>query len=291
MRNTPQSITKHFHTLLAQINAEQGYILNIASDSTLGFQCKFNADGSPIETEDDLIISVIIDAALKGRQALIIRNAMIDSRFANDWDVMRLQVRSVMCVPLWDEDRIVQLVYVENRSKRGVFNEGQVTLLEELGGEIGSGVKSERRSDLRVISFPQPLQVGGESEASRLEVGKGTEDAQLEYTLKSPNPRYILHGTIGQGGMGIVHRATDRLTGEIIALKQVYFSKERLAHLSQQTSMTERDLRIALAQEFQIVASMRHPHIISVLDYGFGLDQQPYFTMAYLSKSETFLEA
>lgn len=36
------------------------------------------------------------------------------------------------------------------------------------------------------------------------------------------NGRYHLHEPLDKGGMGVVHRATDRLTGETVALKQVF---------------------------------------------------------------------
>lgn len=44
----------------------------------------------------------------------------------------------------------------------------------------------------------------------------------------------------------------------------------------------EQALRVALAQEFRVLASLRHPHIVSVLDYGFDAERQPYFTMEFL---------
>ena len=70
--------------------------------------------------------------------------------------------------------------------------------------------------------------------------------------------------------MGIVHRATDRLTGETVALKQVFLSSQQQALSNHSALKIHRALRLALAREFQMLASMRHPHIISVLDYGFG---------------------
>ncbi len=38
-------------------------------------------------------------------------------------------------------------------------------------------------------------------------------------------------------------------------------------------------LRLALAREFATLAGLRHPNIISVLDYGFDAERNPYFTM------------
>ncbi|MEM7799899.1 MAG: AAA family ATPase, partial [Chloroflexota bacterium] len=88
--------------------------------------------------------------------------------------------------------------------------------------------------------------------------------------------------------MGKVFRATDRLTDEIVALKQVTALSE-MAETA--TNISEYDLRMSLAHEFKTLASLRHPHIISVLDFGFDTDQQPFFTMAYLPKSQPILVA
>jgi tetratricopeptide (TPR) repeat protein len=97
--------------------------------------------------------------------------------------------------------------------------------------------------------------------------------------------RYILQGQLGAGGMGVVYRATDRLTGKVVALKQVTKAIEDLS------SRRGAALRLALAQEFKVLAGLRHPHIISVLDYGFDENGQPYFTMDLLENAPTILDA
>ena len=91
--------------------------------------------------------------------------------------------------------------------------------------------------------------------------------------------------------MGVVYRATDRLTGETVALKQVHLSDKLQISDSLAPNATEDDLRLSLAHEFQILAGLRHPHIISVLDYGFDGAKRPYFTMTYLPNAQTILEA
>lgn len=98
--------------------------------------------------------------------------------------------------------------------------------------------------------------------------------------------RYQLHEQIGSGGMGAVYRAADRLTGQTVALKRVTVPGDQLRFASIGAST---DYRLALAQEFRTLASLRHPNIISVLDYGFH-DKQPYFTMDLLEAPQSVVE-
>ncbi len=97
--------------------------------------------------------------------------------------------------------------------------------------------------------------------------------------------RYRLQDKLGQGGMGVVYRATDRLTGDTIALKQVQISAKLLAFMSRPSTTVSQNIQLALGREFQTLATLRHPHIISVLDYGFvqtDTEPQPFYTMTYL---------
>ena len=91
--------------------------------------------------------------------------------------------------------------------------------------------------------------------------------------------RYELLDQIGQGGMGAVYRAMDRLNGKEIALKQVLSVPGESDFVN---TSDVGDFRLALAKEFQMLASLRHPNVIEVLDYGFDtIDQQsqPFYTM------------
>ncbi len=100
------------------------------------------------------------------------------------------------------------------------------------------------------------------------------------------NKRYVLHDLLGQGGMGAVYRVTDRLTGQDVALKQVI----TFGDSSADTPGSDSDFHLALSDEFRTLASLRHPHIISVLDYGFE-ERQPFFTMELLEQPRTLLAA
>jgi tetratricopeptide (TPR) repeat protein len=114
-------------------------------------------------------------------------------------------------------------------------------------------------------------------------------------TLALVSNRYRIVDQIGSGSMGMVYRAVDRLSGDAVALKWVTVPGKELQFASQATIF---DFRLALAQEFKTLASLRHPHIISVLDYGFVRDPDqeggrphPFFTMTLLDGARTILEA
>jgi predicted ATPase len=103
------------------------------------------------------------------------------------------------------------------------------------------------------------------------------------------NRRYMLQDTLGEGGMGVVYRAFDRLAGQEVALKSVKASTRELMFNSRTDDSG--NLKLALAREFQTLASLRHPHIISVLDYGFDEQSQPFFTMELVEDARTIVEA
>ncbi len=99
--------------------------------------------------------------------------------------------------------------------------------------------------------------------------------------------RYELLEPLGSGGMGSVFQARDLLTGSFVALKQVAVPVDHDLLAGRANGRFD----LALAQEFRALATIRHPHIISVYDFGFGRQGQPYYTMEYLDGGRTILES
>ena len=99
--------------------------------------------------------------------------------------------------------------------------------------------------------------------------------------------RYQLLDKLGQGGMGSVYKAYDRLNRQFVALKQVV---AKTGFPSSPVDDSE-SIRLSLAHEFQTLASLHHPHVIGVLDYGFDASKQPYFTMSLVHPSQPITQA
>ena len=99
--------------------------------------------------------------------------------------------------------------------------------------------------------------------------------------------RYQLVQQLGAGAMGEVYEAHDRLYQQRVALKQVHTKFYQDGQ--ELTAGSGTQVRLALANEFQVLSSLRHPNIIGVTDYGFHIGQ-PYYTMQYLDNPSTIRE-
>lgn len=99
--------------------------------------------------------------------------------------------------------------------------------------------------------------------------------------------RYEILNKLGEGGMGVVYQALDRLTNQPVALKELKVNVRTPVNYNQTTLSSK---LLSLANEFQILGSLRHPNIVSVLSYGFDETRQPYFTMDLLTGVQTITE-
>src|SRR5664279_691837 len=83
--------------------------------------------------------------------------------------------------------------------------------------------------------------------------------------------RYRIENRLGRGGMGDVYRAFDEDEDRPVALKRM--------HAEQDDDPARARLRFR--REFHTLASLRHPRIVTV--YDFGVDAGvPYYTMELL---------
>ncbi len=140
-----------------------------------------------------------------------------------------------------------------------------------------------------LIRAVEPPSDAGRSSWTRLLAGISPERAApTEEVRRGPGPslaaRYRVINQIGHGGMGRVYRALDRSTGRVVTLK-------RLRTEDEAADASLGDARLTLAQEFRLVASLRHPNIISVLDYGFDEDRMPFLAMDLEENAHTIIEA
>jgi serine/threonine-protein kinase len=100
----------------------------------------------------------------------------------------------------------------------------------------------------------------------------GGPKAEVSGQPEPASGRYQLLGTLGGGGMAIVHEVLDRATGRRVAQKRLRPQE------SEQRMQRTREL---FEREFHTLAQLAHPRVVEVYDYGVD-ERGPYYTMELL---------
>lgn len=109
-------------------------------------------------------------------------------------------------------------------------------------------------------------QPGGESSVTRTRTPPGRKVVPPG----SVNlPGFGIEEVIGQGGMGVVYLARQLVLNRLVAIKMVLAGEEA----------DSRDI-IRFLAEAEVIASIRHPHVVQVFEYG-EHDGLPYLVMEY----------
>jgi serine/threonine protein kinase len=95
--------------------------------------------------------------------------------------------------------------------------------------------------------------------------------AELGYAGSDAVPGYEILREIHRGGQGVVFEALQRSTQRTVALKVL---------LAGEFAADERRRRFE--REVELVASLRHPNLVTVYDSGFLDDGRPFFAMEYV---------
>ncbi len=84
--------------------------------------------------------------------------------------------------------------------------------------------------------------------------------------------RYIVEGVLGRGGMGEVHRGRHERLGLVVALKIL--------------TEVSPDLEKRFEREAQLMARVRHPNIVAILDFGQTSTGLPVIAMEFIDGEE-----
>jgi eukaryotic-like serine/threonine-protein kinase len=97
------------------------------------------------------------------------------------------------------------------------------------------------------------------------------EEEPAPASLPTRFGHYVILELLGEGGMGVVHKAREPTIGRIVALKRI-----------RDGELASADARRRFLAEARAAADMHHPHVVPILDVG-EHEGQLYFTMPYMS--------
>jgi adenylate cyclase len=86
----------------------------------------------------------IVESVVRDRVAVLTSDALTDDRFEAGQSIRIQQIRSAMCVPLWDRDRVIGALHVDTPLKTGTFTADDLNLLTALGNFAAVAIERAR---------------------------------------------------------------------------------------------------------------------------------------------------
>ncbi len=84
----------------------------------------------------------VVETVSRTGKAVLTTNAQTDPRFSEQRSVMQFSLRSVLCVPLKVKDRILGVIYVDNRVRTGLFSERDRELLSAFAVQAAIAIEN-----------------------------------------------------------------------------------------------------------------------------------------------------
>ena len=155
--------------VISFVGAERGFILlvDIETGRVWGEALR-HIDKTALETTlSDIggsnnpaeISRYIVESALDTRQPILSINAMEDPRFSARQSVQLTHLRSVCCVPLFAQGRILGIIYVDNRLKTGVFTERHLDMMSAFANQAAVAIQNARLYDNLRSSLEERLRL------------------------------------------------------------------------------------------------------------------------------------
>lgn len=91
-----------------------------------------------------MISGRIVKEAMETRKGVLTQDAMADRRFDNSQSIQFFNIRSAMCVPLLSHERLVGVLYVDNRMQSDSFQEGDLLFLTAFADQAAIAVENAR---------------------------------------------------------------------------------------------------------------------------------------------------
>jgi two-component sensor histidine kinase len=104
-----------------------------------------------LEEEKD-VSQAIIRYVYRSQQNTVLDNAVQEGEFVNDSDVQRLNLKSILCLPLLSQSKLVGVIYLENRLVPSVFQNKQIKLTKLLSSQAAIALDNALLLDSMVLA-------------------------------------------------------------------------------------------------------------------------------------------
>jgi transcriptional regulator with GAF, ATPase, and Fis domain len=170
-------------TVIRLTGAERAYLLlSDKATQQLNLTVARNWDRENISDTDAVFSRSIVNQALTENQAILTTNAQADDRFQNVKSVVNNQLRSILCIPLMFQGRVIGALYADNRITQDVFRREQIPLLTAFGTQSAIAIENARQFGEVKEDLENAM---AELKSLQIELDRGRVDKQVSQITES----------------------------------------------------------------------------------------------------------
>lgn len=156
--------------VIAVLHAERGFIMLVEPDGTQTFHAARGLDQRTIDHPQSQVSQSVLRKVMQEGQSLLTNDAQSDTRFNTRQSVMMLGLRSILCVPVKIKERVVGVVYADNRLETGIFTPADLDLLAAITSLAAISIENARLYQMAVEKgrMQQELEMAREMQVSFL---------------------------------------------------------------------------------------------------------------------------
>jgi predicted ATPase/serine phosphatase RsbU (regulator of sigma subunit)/tRNA A-37 threonylcarbamoyl transferase component Bud32 len=146
-----EKLLKTLMTLLLQnTGAQVGYLI-LAHQDQLLIEAQGAIDSEQVAVIESIPVAAsssipqsIIQYVARTADIVVLKNASEAGNFANDPYIRQHQTKSVLCVPLLNQGKLISIVYLENNLSRGVFTPDRIEVIKVLSAQAAISIENAR---------------------------------------------------------------------------------------------------------------------------------------------------
>jgi len=116
--------------------AQSGCLVKVKEDNTFEVVDVLNMNAKEVKSGKDALSTSIIRKTIEKKEPILIENALDDELWSGVTSVLSLRLRSVLSLPVVREDRVICVLYLENRELPGIFTEKELKLVKRVERKI-----------------------------------------------------------------------------------------------------------------------------------------------------------
>jgi adenylate cyclase len=227
-------------TIIRITGAERAFLMLKNEDEELEIRVARNWESESVASSESALSRTIINRVALSGEPILTTDAQDDERFSAQESVVSFNLRSILCLPLLVKDRLIGVIYADNRIQSGIFTEKERDLLVDFANQAAIALENARLFESVRQTLAEVTELKNLMDNVFASIASGVITADLEENILMCNR--AAERILGNGGQDIIgHHIQESLNPianeihghiqEVLASNQLLIGQEARINL------------------------------------------------------------